>query len=265
MRKFGLLLPVAALIVVIAGCGGGGSSNDKTPAATAPANSTAAAGATSAATTEAASSSGTNDELKSILNKFVASTFKGSYTISGGSDAQAITDGKLVMYKDGTSRFRFDISGTQAGQSISMTLIDNNGKTLICLNDAGDLGAVLGVAAGNGVCFNADPKDAASNPASSLTQSLTDLENGDVTLVSKSTRKIIGRDATCYVTKSASATGTEEECFSGDGVVLFSSTGDAGSTIEATDVGGSVGDADFNPPYDVHDLPTTGGPLSGGQ
>jgi hypothetical protein len=269
MRKFGLLLPATALVVLAAACGGGSSSN-KTPAATARSGGTAAAGATSAptapaaATTGASGGDGSTAELKTILKKFVDASFRGTYTISGGTDAESMSDGKLVMYKDGTARIRFDISGTQNGQHVSLTLIDNDGKTVLCLNDAGDLGALLGVVDGKGVCFNSDPKDTSSNPAASLTQSLTDLESGDVTLVSKSTRKIVGRGATCFVTKSASSDGTEEECFSSDGVVLFSSTG-GGSTIEATEIGGSVADSDFDPPYEVRDLPTTSGPLEGGQ
>jgi len=268
MRKFGLLLPAAALVLAAA-CGGGSSSN-KTPAATSGAGATSAATRSAAttpaaATTGAAGGGGSNAELKATLNKFVAATFKTTYTLSGGTGADSFGDGKLVMYKDGAARIRFDISGTQDGQPISMTLIERDGKTVICLNDAGDIGAILGVEAGKGVCFNTDPKDTASNPASSLTQTLSDLEGGDVTLVSTSTRKIAGRDATCYVTQSAGAGGTDEECFSGDGVVLFSSTGDGGSRIEATEIGGSVADADFDPPYDVHDLPTTSGALQGSQ
>jgi hypothetical protein len=270
MRKFGFL-PSAALLVVLAAACGGSSSSNKTPAATTPAGGTAAAGATPAATTAATSSSGgsgggaVDPGLKAISQTFAKATFKGTYKLTGAGDPQSLGDGTMVLYKDGSSRFRFDVTGTQDGQPVSLVLIEKDGVTVFCLKDAGGLGQVLGVPAGEGACFKTDASDPSSNPAASLSQSLTDLESGDVTMVSKSTRSIAGRSATCYVTKSAANKSNDEECFSDDGVVLYSKGGDDGSAIEATDISGSVVETDFDPPYSVHDLPMTGGSLQSGQ
>jgi len=200
-----------------------------------------------------------------MAQKFADVTFKGTYKLTGASDPQSLGDGTLVMYKQGTSRFRFDITGTQDGKPVSLVVIDKDGVTVFCLKDAGDLGQVLGVGAGEGACFKTDASDPTSNPAASLSQSLSDFENGNVTVISKNTRSISGRDATCFVTKSPDVKNNEEVCFSSDGVVLYSKSGDDGAEIEATDVSGSVSDADFDAPYGVHDLPTAGGSLQSGQ
>jgi hypothetical protein len=236
---------LGAALVMISACGGG-SSKDKTPSATGSASSGGSGG------------DGNTDELKAAAAKFAASTYKATYTVSGtGSDAFA--NGKLVITKDGDKKFRFDADSTQDSETVSIIFIETDTASVSCLKNAGDLGAVLGVAADQGVCFNNDPSGDA-NPLGGLSDSLKDLENANVTVLEKSSRQVAGHDTTCYRTRDNSTGDTSTSCFDGDGVMLYvENEGAEASTIEATDVTKSVSGDDFNVPYEVKDLPSLGG------
>ncbi len=80
----------------------------------------------------------------------------------------------------------------------------------------------------------------------------------DVGLVDSSQRTIAGVDATCFTVSSALAgLGEGEVCFSDDGLLLYlsSETNGDSSTFEATSVSTDVTDADFEPPYEIFELP----------
>ncbi len=83
-----------------------------------------------------------------------------------------------------------------------------------------------------------------------------DVEN--VGLVDSSQRTIAGVDATCFTVSSALVgLGEGEICFSDDGLLLFlrSETNGDTSVFEATSVSTDVTDADFEPPYEIFELP----------
>lgn len=247
----------------LAACGGGGASN-KTPT-TAPAStaasgnggSTPASGKTSAATAAATTSSGssgsTDSDLKAAADKFAGSTFSADYKITGSLGAD-ITDGSMKLIKKGKDKFRFEVTGKQNGEDLAVVFIETPDVSAFCLKNAGEFGALLGVADGEGVCFKSP--DDSTNPVGSLSSSLKDFENQNVTVLEKSKRTIAGQSGNCFKTQDNDTQEISTACFNGDGAMLYaeSSGADAG-TIEATSVSKSVSDGDFNPPYALKDAP----------
>jgi hypothetical protein len=256
-----------AATMVFAACGGGGDSK-KTPT-TAPA-STAASGSggstpaaaktasdATAAPTKSSSSGngGDTDDLKAIAEKFANSTFSADYKVTGAVGSQdGFTNGTMKIIKKGKDKFRFEITGTQDGQDVSVIFIETPDLSAYCLKNAGELGALLGVADGEGVCFKS--QDDSTNPVGSLSDSLKDFENQDVTVLDKSNRTIAGEDGTCYKVQDNETQEITTSCFNDDGAMLFSETeGDDSGAIEATSVDSSVSDGDFDAPYEVKDAP----------
>ena len=260
-----LLSALAAVAVVIAACGGGGSSDKKeTPAAATKTDSSTAtggnkstplAGKTPEATKASggSTSSGGNDELKAIAKKFSESTFDASYTVTGGS-AETALNGQMKLIKDGKDKFRFDVSTKQDGQDVEIIFIETKELSAFCLKNSGELGALLGIADGDGVCFKSD--STSENPVGSLADSLKDFENADVTLLEKSKKTVAGQEGSCYKTKDNQTDEIQTSCFNKDGVVLYVQTEGADpSTLEATAVSKSVSSSAFDAPYEVKDAP----------
>jgi outer membrane lipoprotein-sorting protein len=77
--------------------------------------------------------------------------------------------------------------------------------------------------------------------------------------VDKSERDIGGVHATCFSADTAAlGGGASEVCFSDEGILLYlkSEAGGSSFTIEATAASTDVTDADFEPPYEVIELPS---------
>ncbi len=258
-----ILTATVALTFAAAACGGGSkSSSTATPGAAQPSSqsgATSSAGAT--ATSAGGGSGGGSDEVKAVTKKFADATFKGTYkltaapSVTGGG---ALENGQMVLYKQGGNRFRFDVTAVQDGKDLQIIFIETDSVSVFCLKDAGDFGAVFGVTAGQGLCFNSNT--GGQNPVGSISQTFSDLENADVTVLEKSKRNIAGKDGTCFRAKDNKTAQISTECFASDGAILYAKTeGDDTSEIEATDISGSVKDSDFNPPYEVKDVPGLGG------
>ncbi|MBI2723880.1 MAG: hypothetical protein HYX50_02355 [Chloroflexi bacterium] len=274
MPRISIILTTALIAgaLMLAGCGGGGtSSTDKTataaanagatgtPVAGATAGATSSGAATAAATASTGASSGNMDDFNAAKAKFIGSTFKGSYTVTATGGADSGGNGTMVLYKDGQNRFRFDVTATQDGKDVAIISIEDGATSVFCLRDAGDLSALLGVEAGQGVCFNNDPS-AGTNPIGSLSQSLNDFQNQNVTLIGQSTRTVAGKSGDCFRTQNNDDQTIETTCFSSDGAILYAETeGPEGNKLEATEIGGAVSGGDFNVPYAIRDLPGTGG------
>ena len=82
---------------------------------------------------------------------------------------------------------------------------------------------------------------------------------GNVGLVDESAREIGGVDSNCFsVDTAALGGGASEICFSDEGLMLHLRGESAGSsfTYEAKSASTDVTDADFEPPYEVIDIPT---------
>jgi hypothetical protein len=281
MIGFRSTLIAAAVVtgaITLAACGGGSDNKGKTPAsgATQAAGQSGATSApaktTAAATSASGSGGGGSDALKAIGRKFAASTFKGTYnlTTSGArpltvdgtpaatAESDGIQSGKMVLYKDGDKRFRFELTAKQDGNDVHVVYIENGAATYLCFDDAGALGALIGIEPGKGICVNSNSSGA--NPASSIGSVFSDIETADVTLLETSKRTIAGHDTDCYRSKDNKTGQTDLTCFSSDGALLYSKTeGDNASEMEATEVSGSVKSADFDPPYEVKDVPGLGG------
>ena len=164
----------------------------------------------------------------------------------------------MRLFKDGQDRFRFDITATQDGQEMSVVFIQNGDTSAFCLKDAGELGPLLGVDAGKGVCFESDPNDP-NNPVGSLSTTFEEIENADVTVLETSKREVAGRDAACYRARENSTEEISTICFSDDGAMLYVQTeGEDANTIEATEVKSSVDGSSFELPYEVKDFPGIG-------
>jgi hypothetical protein len=255
MRKtLGWILAGAALAAVAAtafgGCSSGGS-KDKTPTSGAPAQ-------TSQATAPAASPSAaaSNGQLGDLAAKFAKSTFHATYKATG-SDSAGLT-GEVQLFKDADKRLRFDATVTQDGQQLKVSFIQTDALSVLCLKDAGALGALLGLQPGEGACLKNDTSDS-SNPLGDLSSLFSDVENADATAVATSTRNIAGKDTTCFQSTDSSTGNTTTACFTDDGVLMYSKQeGDSPVELEATDVSGSVSSSDFDPPYEVRELPTPG-------
>ncbi len=142
---------------------------------------------------------------------------------------------------------------------MSVIVIQNDTTSAFCLKDAGELAPLLGVEAGKGVCFKSNPDDP-NNPVGNLSTTFSDIENADVTVLDTSTRKIAGRDASCYHVKDNTTSEVSTICFDDNGAMLYVQTeGTNSSTIEATDVKSSVDGSSFELPYEVKDFPGLGG------
>jgi hypothetical protein len=241
-----LLAPVIGAAIVACACSSGGSNKTATPSS----GSTPASGGNAATV---------SPELTDISNKFSASSFKGDYKLTTtGSDSPL--DGTMTLYKDGPKNLRFDVRSNQDGQDVKITLIDTADVSAFCLDNAGELGSLLGVDANQGVCFKNDPTNG-SGGIGDLTSAFKELSSGDTEVLERSTRQIIGQDAQCYHYKNNSTNETSDTCFSKDGVPLYDKT-DSGSettTVEATAINSGVQSSDFKLPYEVKDLPDLGG------
>ena len=274
MRKFhwiALGIVTAASVLGLSACGGGGGTSNTAKTSTAAAStgavSTSPVGAstpgstrasgTAAATASGGGNGGNSDDVKAAARKFADSTFKGTYKVSG-SGSDLFTNGQLIIEKQGKDKFRFDLTSTQNGKEGAIIFIETPGTTAFCLKDAGDFGASFGVDTGQGVCFKSDPSDK-NNPLGGISQSLTDLENSNVTVLDTSTKTVAGKDGKCYKTKDNDTSEVTTTCFTNDGVILYAETeGDNASTIEAQSISKDVNGDDFNLPYEVRDLPKFG-------
>lgn len=254
-RRTTLAAELCALVIVLAACGGGGN---KTATATlgAGASKDSTPASPPRATPSESATGGGDPELKAVAARFAASTFKAKYTATGGGSADDTTQiTEIRLTKDGDKKFRFDVKGTQDGKEVSIISIETGDISAFCLKNAGDLGALLGISADQGVCFKNDVA-AGVNPIGGLADSLRDFESSNVTLLEKSAKTIAGQEGSCYKTRDNTSGDVSLACFSKDGALLSSDTGGTdASTIVATEITGGVTADDFTLPYEVKDLP----------
>jgi len=220
--------------------------NDATAQATAPAGDNGDTGD--------GGDSGDNGELVDIAHKFADSSFRGEYKMTGTPD-ETFGEGTLVLYKSGRDRLRFDISAEQDGETTEIVLVQTPDNNAFCLKNAAEFGALLGIADGEGVCFNNDPTG--GEAAGDFSDIVDEIENGDWEIIETSERSVAGEDAKCYKTRDSDGN-VSDVCFSDDGFLLSATESD-GSGLEATDVSGDVSDGDFDLPYEVRELPDFGG------
>ena len=223
-------LPVAALAFVLAaftlsGCSGGGDEDS-----------------VGDPTSEAA--------VRSAADRFRDASFTAEYTLN----AEDIGDGTVTIYKDGNTRFRFDIDATQAGEGVHLIIIEAE-DSAFCLDDAGALGGIFGLDGDDGVCFESD--EGGTDDPGGFSSIFTQLLDGDVEVAEIGGRQIAGRQSRCYRIQGSEADVVDEVCISDEGVFLYAKSSD-GSVLEATDVSDEVDSGVFDLPYEIRDLPEAG-------
>ncbi len=258
LTKFTMLAAGIALALsaaALAGCGSDDDDDDRstptsgnTPASTRTAASgggddTPEAEPTDDAPSGSPGGSGDVAEIKALARKFVDATFSADYTVSG-APGESLSDGTVKLIKDGADKFRFDLTSSE-GQII---FIQAGDVAASCLSDAGELGALLGVEAGEGVCFSQDVSGLGN-----LAEDLEEFVSGNVTVLETSEREIVGETVKCYLTQEESQEITNV-CINSDGILLAVESPD-GSTLEATGYSDDVNDSDFELPYELRELP----------
>jgi hypothetical protein len=247
------LMAVAGLVIagsLIFACGGGSKTKDASPTS-GSGDASPAAGKTAAT----ASGGGSADpELLAVEDKFAKSTFTATYKATG-AEADVLAGGTLSLVKDGDTKFRFDVTTQQDGKDVSIIFIQSGDTSAFCLKDAAELGALLGIEPGKGVCFKTAQSDP-NNPVGSLQDLFKGVASADVTLIEKSKRTVAGQDGTCYKTKDNASGDVSTSCFTNDGVMLYVKTeGASPSEIEAQTVSTAVNADDFTLPYEERELP----------
>jgi hypothetical protein len=205
---------------------------------------------------DSGSGNGADDaELREAIDRFVGSTYRAEYELTGtGADGL----GQMTMFKDGRDRLRFDVSSDVEGEAFDGSFIINGQDAVFCAE--GDAFAEIpGIdASAGGVCFRTAADDE-TNPFAGIEDIFGDLENEDLTLLDKSEKEVAGEDTTCYRMRSAEGD-VSTACLNDDGVLLETTDeADGGSTMRATSFSNDVSDGDFDPPYEVQELPTFGG------
>ncbi|MBI2913258.1 MAG: hypothetical protein HYY03_05005 [Chloroflexi bacterium] len=241
-----------ALLLLAAACGGG--EEEGGPQGTKTARETAAA--TETATEEGGDGGGEvgaaklQDLAKATEGITAKVTYRFTSSIVGGQESEF-----TMTLTQRPPDSRIDYSFSEPGQPATAT-------SVIQVGDASYLCTDLG--GGEGTCLSV-PADQAQQqtdlfePIFSTTESLAeDIEGFD--LVDESERTIAGVTAKCFTVKATSITefASAETCISEDGILLLSKvTLEDGSetSIEATEVSTDVTDADFQPPFEVTELP----------
>jgi hypothetical protein len=247
---FALLLTiVAALSLLVAACGGddddggsdtGGNGDNAEPTAT--------------ETTDAGDDGGGDDgsgdsDGRSALEKLAASGEQAAGVVTYTIVTEGQPDSTWKVYSDG-DKSRFEVVSSD-GTFISITTPD---ASYTCTESGGE-----------GMCF-AGEGGIGSNPFAGLFDSYGSLESvansldlyGDSNTDSSS-ESIAGVDAQCYSISGnlTGDAGTIKWCFSENGMLLLSSydldTGDF--EMRATEFSEDVSDGDFEPPYDLTEIP----------
>ena len=173
-------------------------------------------------------------------------TGKITYEITTEAGGQTTTQ-EWTMAQRPPSDSRFEIVSNEGGQESRTIVIQTAEKSYVCTSGGG-----------SEVCLESDQTaqytglfDPIFNAPQSIVQDIDNLGLGD-----QSERDIAGVHANCF---SYSLAGAESEaCFSDEGLMLYLHTGVAGSsfTYEAKSATTDVTDADFEPPYEILEIPT---------
>jgi hypothetical protein len=181
---------------------------------------------------------------------------KVTYRITTEVDGETF-DGEWVLVQRPPDS-RFEIAATEDGQEFRSIIITAGGNSYVCFSGDGE---------GNCLASETEEADDETAPLDPLFDIPRGIAEGveDIGLVDSSQRTIAGVDATCFTVASALAVlGEGEVCFSDGGLLLYvrgETDGDT-SIFEATSVSTEVTDADFEPPYEIFELPDIGLPES---
>lgn len=246
LRGFAVLLLIALAVLLAAVACNGGGDGDETPAAdeTPVASETPDDGGGG----DGGDGSGLQD-LERLASE-AAGDFTGKITYGITTEAGGQTTEQEWTLAQRPPDSRFEIVSNEGGQESRVIVIQTAEKAYVCTS-----------AGGGESCFESDQTDQYTSlfdPIFAVPQSIAG-DIGDVGLVDESEREIGGVNANCFsVDTAALGGGASELCFSDEGLLLYLRGESAGSsfTYEAKSVSTDVSDADFEPPYEIIELPT---------
>ena len=246
LKLFAVLLAVGLLALAAAACGGdggggGGGDGDETPAADGGNGNGDGDG------------DGDGDGL-SDLGSLAAASAEGviarvTYKITTEGDGDTSEMEWVLVQRPPDSRI--EISSSEAGEEFRTIIISVDGKSYVCFALGGEESCLVSEEEEAGA--EASSLDLLFDIPSAIAEGAEGVFIGD-----PSQRTIAGLDATCFTIGGGLVDLDEGEiCFSDGGLLLYlqSEVGGISSTIEATSVSTDVTDADFEPPYDILELP----------
>jgi hypothetical protein len=241
MKGLVLVAALALLVALLAACksdskGGKTPTSDETPTASeTPDNGGDGGGG-----------DGGLQDLERLASE-AAGDFTGKITYGITTEAGGQTTEQEWTLAQRLPDSRFEIVSNEGGQESRTIVIQTAEKSYVCTS-----------AGGSEVCLATEQTDQYTglfdpifDAPKSIVQDIDTLGLGD-----QSERDIAGVHANCF---SYSLAGAESEtCFSDEGLMLYLHTGSAGSsfTYEAKSASTDVSDADFEPPYEIIDIPT---------
>ncbi len=243
MKGLVLVAALALLVALLAACksdskGGKTPTSDETP--------------TASETPDDGGDGGGDGGLQDLerLASEAAGDFTGKITYGITTEAGGQTTEQEWTLAQRPPDSRFEIVSNEGGQESRTIVIQTAEKSYVCTS-----------AGGSEVCLESDQTDQYTSlfdQIFSVPQSIAS-GIGDVGLVDESAREIGGVDANCFsVDTAALGGGASEICFSDEGLLLYLRGESAGSsfTYEAKSASTDVSDADFEPPYEIIEIPT---------
>jgi len=245
MKGLVLVAALALLVALLAACksdskGGKTPTSDETPEATdTPDNGGDGGGG--------GGDEGLQDLADLASQAAEGLTAKVTYQYTSETNGQTIEAEWVMVQRPPDSRF--EIVSSEGGQESRTIVIGTADKSYICVS-----------AGGSESCFESDQTDQYTSLFDSIFAVPQSIAGGigDVGLVDESAREIGGVDANCFSVDTAALGGASEICFSDEGLLLYLRGESAGSsfTYEAKSASTDVADADFEPPYEILEIPT---------
>ena len=174
-------------------------------------------------------------------------TAKVTYQYTSETNGQTIEAEWVMVQRPPDSRF--EIVSSDGGQESRTIVIQTEDKSYVCVS-----------AGGSGSCYESDQTQsytAGFAPLFDIPQAIAG-DIGGLGAVDKSEREIAGVHANCFSADAVALGGASEFCFSDEGILLLlrSEAGGTSFTFEAKSASTDVSDADFEPPYEIIELPT---------
>ncbi len=257
LRGLAVLLAAVLLFALLAtACGDDGGDAGETPQA----GETPTEGETPATDGDGDGETGDGDgadgealqELEALAAEATEGiTAKVTYRVVTETDGETMEGEWVLVQRPPDSRF--EIAGEEGGEEFRTIIISAGGNSYLCTSVAGEESCLATEAE------EAEASAAALDPLFSVPEELT-AGGEDIDITDTSHRSIAGVDATCFTISGALADvgeGEGEVCFSDEGLLLYMRGQSAGSSVlfEATSASTDVTDADFEPPYDILELP----------
>ena len=245
LKFFAVLLAVGLLAFVAVACNGGGN-GDETPQA----GETPAVGDGDGGDGDGDGDGGALEALAALAGESTEGIVaKVTYRIETETDGETFEGEWVIVQRPPDTLFEF--SGTEEGEEFRTIIINTGDNSYLCISTGGEESCLATGAAATEA--QTAPIDALFDVPREIAEDVA-----DVGLINSSQRTIAGVSATCFTVSSTLASlGEGEICFSDEGLLLFlqSEVDGSSSTFEATSVSTDVTDADFEPPYDILELP----------